>query len=62
VQQPAVPPQPAEPPVQPPTQPSATPQPEAPSAGTQEQQLTVVERWIQAMEVTPGDPGILPVD
>ncbi|KAF0724094.1 Retrotransposable element Tf2 protein type 2, partial [Aphis craccivora] len=33
-----------------------------PEPGTQEQQLAVDERWIQAMEVAPGDPVNLPVD
>ena len=61
-QQPAVQPPTAEPPVQQPTPPSTSQRPVTPPAGTQEQQLATVERWIQAMEVTPGDPEILPVD
>ncbi len=61
VQQPDVQP-PAPPPVTQPDQPSAMPPPVTPPEGTQEQQLAVVERWIEAMEVTPGDPVNVPMD
>jgi len=46
--------------VQHPLQPSAMPQPVTTPTGSQEQQLSVVERWIEAMEVTAHAPHPFP--
>ncbi|XP_060878583.1 uncharacterized protein LOC132950958 [Metopolophium dirhodum] len=60
-ERPMVQPQAQQPVVPPPTEPPAEQQ-LAQQPDTPEQQLAAVERWVQAMEVTPGDPVILPVD